>query len=65
MRGQSAAALDELDRGYAAGWRDRRMLAIDPLLASLRAEPRFKQLLSRIEADVAAMRARADYSGLP
>ena len=41
------------------------MLAIDPLFASVRTEPRFKQVLSRIEADVAAMRARSDYSGLP
>jgi TolB-like protein/Flp pilus assembly protein TadD len=65
LRGQTTAALDELERGYAAGWRDGRTLAIDPLFASVRAEPRFTLLLSRIEADVAAMRARADYSGLP
>jgi serine/threonine protein kinase/tetratricopeptide (TPR) repeat protein len=65
MRGQSTTALDELDSGYAAGWRDGRTLAIDPLFASLRAEPRFTALLARIEADVAAMRARADYSGFP
>ena len=65
LQGQTTAALDELERGYAAGWRDGRTLAIDPLFASLRAEPRFNQLLERIKADVAAMRARADYSGLP
>ena len=65
LRGETAAALDELERGYAAGWRDGRTLAIDPFFASMRAEARFTQLLSRIEADVAAMRARADYSGLP
>jgi adenylate cyclase len=65
LRGQRTAALDELDRGYAAGWRDGRTLAIDPLFTAVRSEPRFKQLLSRIEADVAAMRARADYAGLP
>jgi hypothetical protein len=65
LRGQSTAALDELDRAYAAGWRDERTLSIDPLLVSVRSEPRFRQILSRIEADVTAMRARADYSGLP
>ena len=30
LRGESTAALDELDRAYAAGWRDGRTLAIDP-----------------------------------
>ena len=65
LQGRGPAALDELERAYAAGWRDGRTLAIDPFFASVRSEPRFTQLLSRIEADVAAMRARADYSGLP
>jgi hypothetical protein len=65
LRGETTAALDELDRAYTAGWRDGRMLAIDPLFASVRSEPRFRQVLSRIEADVSAMRGRADYSGLP
>jgi TolB-like protein/tetratricopeptide (TPR) repeat protein/tRNA A-37 threonylcarbamoyl transferase component Bud32 len=64
IQGQGPAALDELERAYAAGWRDGRTLAIDPFFTSLRAEPRFTQLLSRIQSDVAAMRARADYSGL-
>jgi TolB-like protein/Tfp pilus assembly protein PilF len=65
LNGQSATALDELERAYQAGWRDGRTLAIDPFFASVRSDPRFTQLLSRIAADVAAMRARADYSGLP
>ena len=65
LRGETTAALDELDRAYAAGWRDGRTLAIDPLLTSVRPEPRFRQLLSRIEADVASMRVKADYSGFP
>ena len=65
LRGEPTAALDVLDHAYAAGWRDGRTLAIDPLFTSVRSEPRYRQMLSRIEADVAAMRARADYSGLP
>jgi len=65
LQGQGSSALDELDRAYAAGWRDGRTLAIDPFFTSVRSEPRFTQLLSRIESDVAAMRARADYSAFP
>jgi TolB-like protein/cytochrome c-type biogenesis protein CcmH/NrfG len=65
LRGETAAALEKVERAYEAGWRDGRTLAIDPLVASVRSEPRFRQVLSRIEADVAAMRARADYAGLP
>ena len=65
LQGQGSSALDELDRGYAAGWRDGRTLAIDPFFTSVRSEPRFTQVLSRIESGVAAMRARADYSTFP
>jgi TolB-like protein/Flp pilus assembly protein TadD len=64
VRGESGAALDWLDRAYDAGWRDARTLAHDPLLGSISREPRFAKLVSRIEADVATMRARADYAGL-
>jgi TolB-like protein/Flp pilus assembly protein TadD len=65
LRGDAKASLDALDQAYAAGWRDERTMAIDPLLAPVRQEPRFVELLSRIRQDVAAMRARADYSFLP
>jgi serine/threonine protein kinase/tetratricopeptide (TPR) repeat protein len=65
LEGQPVTALDELERAYQAGWRDGRTIAIDPFYTSVRSEPRFTQLLSRIATDVAVMRARADYSGLP
>ncbi len=65
MRGDSKTALDWLERAHAAGWKDARTTRLNPMLASLRQEPRFTQLMARMEADVAAMRARADYSGLP
>ena len=65
LRGETSAALDDIDRAYTAGWRDGHTMAIDPLLASLRSEQRFTAVLSRIQRDVAAMRTRADYSGLP
>jgi tetratricopeptide (TPR) repeat protein len=64
LRGDAVAALDWLERAYDAGWRDARTFAHDPLLASISREPRFARLLTRIEADVTGMRARADYSGL-
>jgi len=65
LRGETSAALDDIDRAYTAGWRDGHTMAIDPLLASLRSEQRFTAVLLRIQRDVAAMRTRADYSGLP
>jgi TolB-like protein/Tfp pilus assembly protein PilF len=65
LRGDAAAALDELARAYDAGWKDGRTLAIDPLFASLRSQPRFVQLLSQMSADVAEMRGRVDYTNLP
>ena len=64
-RGDVTAALDWLERAYQAGWRDPRTTRLVPMWASLRRDPRFERLVARMEADVAAMRARADYSGLP
>ena len=65
IRGNVPTALDWLERAYQAGWKHPRIARILPMWASLRREPRFEQLVARMEADVAAMRARADYSELP
>ncbi len=65
IRGDVPAALDWLERAYQAGWKDPRIARMVPMWAALRREPRFEQLVARMEADVSAMRAQADYSGLP
>ena len=64
MNGDRGAALDSLDAGVRAGWKDALFLERDPLLAGLRSEPRFQTIRQRIEREVAEMRARADFSSL-
>ena len=65
IRGDVPTALDWLERAYQAGWRDPRVTRLMPMWAPLRGDPRFDRLVARMESDVAAMRGRADYSGLP
>jgi eukaryotic-like serine/threonine-protein kinase len=60
--GEKTAALDWLDRGYAAGWRDYRVTRRDPFFAGLRGEARFRALLGRMESDVRLMEQRARLS---
>jgi hypothetical protein len=43
-----------------AGFRDLVLLKMDPLLAPLANEPRFIQVIDRIDRDVREMRARID-----
>ena len=64
MRGDRAGALEALDAGVRAGWKDALFLEHDPLLAGLRSEPRFQEIKRRIEQDVSEMRARADFRNL-
>ena len=59
-RRETTLALEWLQRGYDAGWRDARTIARDPIFASLRKEPGFDILLKRMEADVREMRGRAN-----
>ena len=59
VRGETAPALEWLERGYEAGWRDYRITRRDPFFAALREEPRFRALLARMESDVSAMQRRA------
>jgi eukaryotic-like serine/threonine-protein kinase len=62
--GDANGALAELQRAYDAGWRDYGIAAIDPMLAAVRDDPRFRALVDRASTDVAAQRERARQRGL-
>jgi hypothetical protein len=64
MQGKRAEALDALEAGVRAGWKDAIFLRRDPLLAPLRDEARFGAIVEQVEREVAEMRARADFSSL-
>jgi tetratricopeptide (TPR) repeat protein len=55
LRGETSLALDWIERTYHAGWRHPE-LPHYPHIASLREEPRFRAVVSRIQQDGAAMR---------
>jgi serine/threonine-protein kinase len=59
IEGHTDAALEWLERGYRAGWKDARFLNLDPFFASVRREPRYGALVAAITQDVAEMRKRA------
>ena len=59
IEGHTDAALEWLERGYRAGWKDARFLNLDPFFASVRREPRYQALVTAMTQDVAEMRKRA------
>ncbi|MCA1559655.1 MAG: hypothetical protein LC804_05085, partial [Acidobacteria bacterium] len=59
-RQETRLALEWLQRGYDAGWKDFRTLEGDPMFSDLLKNPAFQALLKRMEADVAEMRRRAN-----
>lgn len=62
-RGRTDDALDWLERAYDRGFRWAWMLERNPLLDPLRDEPGFRGIVARIDADVEAMRLRAEALG--
>lgn len=59
-RGETEEAYRWLDQAYQRGWRDFGHLRMNAHFDEMRGEPRFQRLLSRMEADVAEMRARVE-----
>jgi tetratricopeptide (TPR) repeat protein len=59
IEGHTDAALEWLERGYRAGWKDARLLNLDPFFTSVRREPRYQALATAMTQDVAEMRRRA------
>jgi serine/threonine protein kinase/TolB-like protein/Tfp pilus assembly protein PilF len=59
FRQQKESALEWLQKTYEAGWRESRSLARDPMFNGLRQEPKFKELIGRMNRDVATMRERS------
>jgi len=59
IRGETAAALESLEQSYRMGWKDPRILRIDPFFASLRQQPSFRKILARMSSDVETMRRAA------
>ena len=57
IKRENDQALDWLERGVAAGYRDYSTLARDPIFRDLGREPRFDAVLKKMEQAVAAMRA--------
>jgi hypothetical protein len=65
LRKDTNAALDWLERAFKGGYRNYGFLERDPiLLAQLRTDARFRDVLERMRRDVEAQRARARTRGL-
>jgi serine/threonine protein kinase/TolB-like protein/Tfp pilus assembly protein PilF len=59
LRQQKEPALEWLQKAYEAGWREPRTMARDPMFSGLRQEPKFKELIVRMNRDIATMRERS------
>lgn len=64
LRGDHDHAFHWLDEAIASGWNVAQIPAHDPLLGTLRDDPRFQSALDRMEADLAPIRDRVEREGL-
>src|SRR5207249_11870481 len=63
LRNDQAGAMEWLNRAYDSGWRMPSWIRLDPLLENLHSDPRFTQLVGRMEDDV--RRAREHSTEVP
>jgi hypothetical protein len=64
LRKDRQAALDWFERAGDAGYPEYAQIERDPILAEIRSEPRYRELLDRMKQRVATQRARAAERGL-
>ena len=62
--GNDTLAIEWLERAYDAGFRAYRVLESDPMLASLRGDPRFERLTAQMQRDVARMAGNVARQGI-
>jgi TolB-like protein/tetratricopeptide (TPR) repeat protein len=60
IQGDTAAALEWLEKAVNAGFSDPYLLKASPIFAPLRREPRFIQMIERINRDLGEMKQRID-----
>ncbi|TRZ85957.1 tetratricopeptide repeat protein [bacterium] len=63
LLGKTSEALDSLEAAFRLGYRDR-WLTLDPLFGGIRKEPRFLNVASKLEEQIASMRKRVEELGL-
>lgn len=60
MQGNAAAALEWLEQAVNSGFNDPYLLTLSPIFAPLRRDPRFLQLIDRMQRSLGEMRQRID-----
>ena len=60
LAGDKELAIDRLRQAVDAGWRDYYSVSNDPRWKSLRDDPRYKELMATVKADIDAQRARLE-----
>jgi TolB-like protein len=63
LQGNKEDAIRQMEIAVRRGWRDYYLLPADPILRSLRGDPRFDRLMAELKAVVDGQRARVEREG--